>query len=593
MAALNRPSRLPQRPRPEDQLALVTVNTRDATNVAETAQQSRRKRASKPKVRTGCTTCKIRRVKCDEEKPNCRRCTSTGRKCDGYEYPRTDLPSSSVALTVNPPEAQAPGQQPQLFLPSSISVPFAGTAKERRIFHRFQVRTIPAFAGSSELDFWECLVLKVGQQEPVVRNAIVALATLHEDYQKRNGRYSKDLIEEPSYQHALTLYGKALRQLNERLCEGNRANAKLALISSILFTCFEVLRRNNMAAIIHYQAGMRELTRQIKATREDEASSYESSSAITEFRSIPQDELDVLLRVFARYDIQACTFAKPRAEALVINLPTHPPTEMTLAQVKRDLDNLLISVYQFVKSDLTMYRYWSANTVPTDWLLRRDEAILNFEAWLGAIESFFRRNSNINGNNNSSTTTTATTTILLRPQDQKSLLGLRMQVKIAIIQLKTCISSPAETSFDAFLPEFDDIVTRIEDLADTLSLREAVPLDNESTAFTMELGILHPLFFVAMKCRHAGVRRRAITALKRGGREGVWEGPIVALVMEWVVKIEEVGVKPGEVVPEGNRMHDIKNDVDYERRRVLVEAKRSIDHVEWKRWESVREIIPF
>jgi hypothetical protein len=35
-------------------------------------------RARKPKVKTGCITCKIRRVKCDETKPECRRCIKFG-----------------------------------------------------------------------------------------------------------------------------------------------------------------------------------------------------------------------------------------------------------------------------------------------------------------------------------------------------------------------------------------------------------------------------------------------------------------------------------------------------------------------------------
>jgi hypothetical protein len=74
-----------------------------------------RRRRANPKTRTGCITCKyvaqlgscsssqiqtaalifippqcayivhrIRRIKCDEGKPSCFRCTSTGRKCDGY-----------------------------------------------------------------------------------------------------------------------------------------------------------------------------------------------------------------------------------------------------------------------------------------------------------------------------------------------------------------------------------------------------------------------------------------------------------------------------------------------------------------------------
>ena len=459
-----------------------------------------------------------------------------------------------------------------------MSVAFPGTANERRIFHRFQLCTIPAFAGSSETDFWESLVLKVGQQEPVVRNAIVALGTLHEDYQSRKGKYSNDMINEPSYQQALSLYGKALRQLNERLNEANKTSAKLALITSILFTCFEVLRRNSMAAIIHYQAGLRELTRQIRTLREDEASSSlsPSSSSIVEFRPIPQDELDVLLRVFANYDVQACTYAKPRVEALAIHLPPQPPPSMTLDQAKTHLNNLLICVYQFVHLDLSMYRYWRTSALPIDDIRRRDEAITTFENWITAFESFFQN-----------------TKLAISPQQMKCLLGLRMEVKIALISLRTCIDSAPESSLDVFLPEFDDMVTRIEDLAHSLALHEALPVDEESTPFTMELGILHPLFFIATKCRNWTVRRRAIAALKRGGREGVWEGPIVALVAERIMEIEEADLVPGDVVPEANRVHAVKKNVDYVGRQVLMEAKRSMDLLEWKKWECIRDIIKF
>lgn len=39
---------------------------------------------------------RIRRVKCDETKPECRRCTTTGRKCDGY----TSLSSSVIPFEI-------------------------------------------------------------------------------------------------------------------------------------------------------------------------------------------------------------------------------------------------------------------------------------------------------------------------------------------------------------------------------------------------------------------------------------------------------------------------------------------------------------
>lgn len=61
---------------------------------------ARRKRASRPKVKTGCTNCKLRRVKCDETRPFCFRCQKSGRTCDGYsdQYVRADPAVSSPKL---------------------------------------------------------------------------------------------------------------------------------------------------------------------------------------------------------------------------------------------------------------------------------------------------------------------------------------------------------------------------------------------------------------------------------------------------------------------------------------------------------------
>ncbi|KAL9561336.1 hypothetical protein ACKAV7_014691 [Fusarium commune] len=44
----------------------------------------KQQRASKPKVRTGCVTCKARHVKCDESRPTCIRCERAGIACGGF-----------------------------------------------------------------------------------------------------------------------------------------------------------------------------------------------------------------------------------------------------------------------------------------------------------------------------------------------------------------------------------------------------------------------------------------------------------------------------------------------------------------------------
>lgn len=441
---------------------------------------------------------------------------------------------------------------------------------------------MPAFAGGSETGFWTKLVLKVGQDEPIVRNAIIALGTLHEDYQDRCGKYSPQLIDDQSYQHALKLYGGALRDLNQRLNDPSKTNAKLAIIASILFACFEVLRRNNMAAVIHYQQGMRALIRQMNLPQNESSltrySPDKHTSSRAAFREIPQDEVDELLRVFARYDIQACTFSKDLAEPLSTNISHVPrilPTNLTLSQVRNHLDNLLVSVYQLIKSDARMYRYWKRDAVPLEWQARREEAIEIFDAWTIALENFF-----------------STQAPKLSDGEIKSLLGLRMQIKTAVIMLKVCIDSGPESTFDQFKDEFEDMVAKVEQMTTALSMPEQRPLEAELTPFTMELGVVHPLFFIACKCRDWDIRRRAVAQLRRAGKEGVWEGPIMAVLARRIMVLEEEGLSRGEMVPEENRFHEIKKNVDYDSRQILWEATKALDP-EWKNFSIHREAVPF
>ncbi|EGX93633.1 C6 zinc finger domain protein [Cordyceps militaris CM01] len=49
-----------------------------------------RRRRWTPRARTGCLTCRTRRVKCDEERPVCRRCTSSRVTCHGYQLPSSE-----------------------------------------------------------------------------------------------------------------------------------------------------------------------------------------------------------------------------------------------------------------------------------------------------------------------------------------------------------------------------------------------------------------------------------------------------------------------------------------------------------------------
>jgi len=57
---------------------LMTSASMNAVAANGDGKVQKRKRVGKPKVKTGCETCKKRRVKCDEGKPECLRCLKFG-----------------------------------------------------------------------------------------------------------------------------------------------------------------------------------------------------------------------------------------------------------------------------------------------------------------------------------------------------------------------------------------------------------------------------------------------------------------------------------------------------------------------------------
>ncbi|KAJ6779758.1 hypothetical protein PWT90_06290 [Aphanocladium album] len=85
----------------------------------QNGQPRRRRWASR--ARTGCLTCRARKVKCDEEKPVCRKCTSSGQECRGSQY--SPSARSSPETTVIRTRQRAPVTPPTTPPKSSKSSP--------------------------------------------------------------------------------------------------------------------------------------------------------------------------------------------------------------------------------------------------------------------------------------------------------------------------------------------------------------------------------------------------------------------------------------------------------------------------------------
>ncbi|KAI0517926.1 hypothetical protein F5B22DRAFT_635445 [Xylaria bambusicola] len=220
------------------------------------------------KVRTGCLTCKIRKVKCDEEKPSCRRCTSTKRKCDGYA---PVSPSSAVSW-----------YRPRHLFPN------VHDSSERRSLQFFVEVAAPVLSGPLDPYFWTHLVLQFSQMEPAVRHSVVALASLYE--QVDSHRDSTTPL--PDDNLVLLHYNSAIQHLK------TMKNESLVLLVCVLFVCIEFLRGNRAGATLHSQHGVSILKR-VEETypwaREHLSPIFRRLSVLPFFFRNPEDSGPVLL----------------------------------------------------------------------------------------------------------------------------------------------------------------------------------------------------------------------------------------------------------------------------------------------------------
>ncbi|KAJ4125746.1 hypothetical protein NW765_001520 [Fusarium oxysporum] len=192
------------------------------------------------KVKTGCLTCnarsngsrsRIRRVKCDEKKPACHRCTSTGRKCDGY----------ALMQKINPRDV-AHGR---MLLPpvSAIDSQALLPVEERRALRYFHSVISPRLSSARDGYFWTHLVMQLSESEAVVKHTILSISSLFESSEGKN-------VAPYTERFALQHYTSAIQRLKTIHSE------PLVLLVCILFICVEYLLANNKIALQHCQHGL-------------------------------------------------------------------------------------------------------------------------------------------------------------------------------------------------------------------------------------------------------------------------------------------------------------------------------------------------
>lgn len=202
-------------------------------------------------MKTGCATCRIRKVKCDEKKPCCQKCIDTGRTCDGYESPFRVVTSRSI---INGARASGiPGAASRPVRPALTEISPADIDLLNRYFS-----TKTMFDVKLGCDEEAREVLEASLTDPTVRHAVSSLRSLREHLETSGDVSASAAQQSPSYgyDYGVQQYCMALGGLASNLSSPGSNALKSALLCCQIFISIEQVRGNYGTMAQHIIQGL-------------------------------------------------------------------------------------------------------------------------------------------------------------------------------------------------------------------------------------------------------------------------------------------------------------------------------------------------
>lgn len=486
-------------------------------------------RSALPKIRQHDTDFdSIRRIRCDRTRPACERCTKTGRQCDGYsvkEPPDSTSPADKRALL----PSKLAGPVGLLIIPTNFHPSL--DAQGIRALEYFQIKAAPELCGFFENDLWYTLVLQISRREACIQRLVIALGFLHQSYHAANTHQESSLSIHSLRQRAISEYGGGLTHLNHHISTQGWANLEITLLCSILCVTFEWLRGDYDAAYMHLGSSVSVLSqwangkgRVINGTSHSSPGGYMIQTQ--------------LYPLWMSLVLQARTMPIKSISPEKIPLPKEESSGpfTSIQESRKALDVLLAYVLPKILSPKRMER--------PRYMPPFDLSHL-FDEWAEKFTTFL-----------------ATQELSERVLPRMTVMNLWFST--ARIIFASTLSTD-EVTFDALLGEFEYIVNKAE-----------VLLSSTETRYSVDIGVVPPLYYAALKCRDPMIRRRAVTILQAAPRrEAGWDSLGASCVLEEVIRVEEQGL--GNVlsqydIPGSARICDMHLVTDVENKRIYLKA---------------------
>ncbi|KAE8329421.1 hypothetical protein BDV39DRAFT_171844 [Aspergillus sergii] len=439
------------------------------------------------KSRLGCKTCKIRKVKCGEEKPNCVRCTSTGRKC---EYAGT-----SAGTFSSTPSTISIQDYPLSSLPNTVW-------RERRAFAYYFQQAALSIGGGLDVDFWRTIVPQVCRSEPGVWDAIIALSDLFES----PGEHA--LPPNQKHRDALGWYSRSVSAIRQRIERGGM-DIFVGLISCILFISIEAIQGNEQEALQLYSQGVH----LIRTLRSQIACGVVSTTHASLLE-------DAIVPIFVRLGTVALTIAHLPVSGLLLDNDPVPVQEFVSLKSAREAIARLSTEIQLFERTCIEYRHESrASYMHPEFVDRQKVLSAKLKNWHTAFTILIQGLHTKDG---------------LSPQQIGTGALLLTHYEMSFVILATCISS-SHMIYDAYIPNFQNIVEQAE-----ITINALARSDGTQPPFTFEISVGFPLWFTCLRCREPKIRRMALALFRRGPQaQAFFNSAGVAVLGERVILLEE------------------------------------------------------
>lgn len=115
-----------------------------------------------------------------------------------------------------------------------------GTVQERRCFYFFRQQAVFQLAGPCDLELWSRIILQAAHHDSAIRHATIALGSLYEQFEVID---SNQLLAQGGAtpdEFTLQQYVKAIGHVLEPISKRSPEATNAALVSCVLFVCFEV-----------------------------------------------------------------------------------------------------------------------------------------------------------------------------------------------------------------------------------------------------------------------------------------------------------------------------------------------------------------